>query len=96
MKKYKYEIVSQHGIHRSYHHTRAAAERQQERNLAWRCGICGSDRGGWGRCSHGVHNRVCSAEHFNNEIIDHTCQRCGTWTPGGGYCDPCREWMREH
>ena len=67
---FEYEIRSQSGIVRSRHHTLEAAERQLERNLAWRCGICGNNKGGWGRCSHGTHNMVCSAEHYNDRIVD--------------------------
>ena len=66
----RYEIVSQHGAHRSYHRSYEAAKRALDRLRAWRCGICGSSRGGWGRCSHGACNRVCSAEHYNDRIID--------------------------
>ena len=53
---------------RSTHRTYAAAERQMGKNLHWRCGTCGSTRGGWGACNH--HNQVCSAEHYNDKIIE--------------------------
>lgn len=63
-------IIKQDGSTRSTHRTMAAAERTMARNLAWRCGICGSTRKGWGKCSHGQHNRVCSAEHYNDKIVE--------------------------
>ena len=66
----RFEIVSQRGTHRSSHKTIEAAEKQMQKNLAWRCGICGSAKKGWGKCSHGS-NMVCSAQHYNDKIIDH-------------------------
>ena len=65
----RYIIMSQSGEERSKHRSYEAARRQHHRNLAWRCGICGSARRGWGQCSHGTNNRVCSAEHYNDRII---------------------------
>jgi hypothetical protein len=64
----RYELKNQHCKTISTHRTHEAAEAKRQRLLAWRCGICGNDKGGWGRCSHGTHNRVCSAEHYNNYI----------------------------
>ncbi len=95
--KTRYEIVSQHGTTRSRHHTLEAAQRQMDRNLAWRCGICGSSKAGWGRCSHGSHNR-CSAEHYNDRIVDLACERCGQVgdLKGLGLCASCFEYMHEH
>ena len=63
------KIINQHGEVLSRHHSEESAERKMQRNLAWRCGICGSTRGGWGQCSHGSHNRVCSARHYNDRIV---------------------------
>ena len=64
----QYAITDSNGNIRSRHNTLELAEARMERNLAWRCGICGSSRGGWGACSHGRHNQVCSAEHYNDSI----------------------------
>ena len=64
-----YQIVSDKGLVRSTHKTRELAEKRMRKNLAWRCGICGSTKGGWGTCSHGAQNRVCCAEHYNDRII---------------------------
>jgi len=66
----RFELQSQHGTTRSYHRTYEAAKRQHQRNLAWHCGICGNNKGGWGACSHGSHNRVCSAKHYNDRIVE--------------------------
>ena len=65
----KWEIVSQHGTHRSYHYSATNAAKQHQKNLAYRCGICGSPKRGWGQCAHGTHNRVCNAAHYNDKII---------------------------
>lgn len=65
---YKYEIVDQYGNHRSYHNTLENAEKRRQKDLAWRCGICGNNKEGWGKCSCGNHNRVCSAEHYSDRI----------------------------
>jgi hypothetical protein len=67
--KMKFEIQSQNGETVSTHKTIAAAERKHQKDLAWRCGICGSNKGGWGKCRHGNHNRVCSSEHYNDRIV---------------------------
>jgi hypothetical protein len=69
MQKYEWEIISQEGNHVSYHKTWESAEKQRQRNLSWHCGICGNHREGWGRCSHGRNNWVCSALHYNDKII---------------------------
>lgn len=61
-------IISQHGETLSTHRSWEAAEQQQQRNLAWRCGICGNNKRGFGRCSHGQHAQVCSAKHYNNKL----------------------------
>ena len=68
MKK-RYQIVNQHGEILSKHATLELAEKQKNRNLAWRCGICGSNKSGWGKCRHGNQNLVCSAKHYNDSII---------------------------
>jgi hypothetical protein len=65
----KYQIVSQRGTVRSTHRTYEAAEKRMAQNLGYRCGICGSSKGGWGKCSHGSQNRGCSAEHYNDRIV---------------------------
>ena len=65
----RYEIREQAGSLRSRHHTYEAAVKQRQRNLAWRCGICGNNKSGWGRCSCGTQSRVCSAEHYNDKIV---------------------------
>lgn len=65
----RFEIVNQHGETVSKHKTFEAAEKAHQKNLAWRCGICGSHRGGWGKCKHGAHQRVCSAEHYNDRVV---------------------------
>ena len=64
----RFEITSENGTHRSWHRTIEAAERQHARNLGYRCGICGSSKGGWGTCSHGTQARVCDAKHYNDKI----------------------------
>jgi hypothetical protein len=93
----RYEIVSQHGTTRSEHNTLDAAEKALARLLNRRCGICGSNRSGWGKCSHGGHNRVCSADHYNDRIIDHACERCGAiGNLRLGYCTECYEYMVAH
>lgn len=69
MKEIRFEIRKQDGTVRSRHSTFEAAEKRHQRDLAWRCGICGSAKSGWGKCSHGSHNRVCSAEHYNDRIV---------------------------
>lgn len=69
MKHYQYAIYNKdHGII-SRHYSYDTAYRQQQRNLAWRCGICGNNKKGWGQCSHGIHNQVCNADHYNDRII---------------------------
>jgi len=69
MDEMRYEIQNQHGEVISRHRTYEAAQRKHQRDLAWRCGICGNSKGGWGRCNCGTQNRVCSAEHYNDKII---------------------------
>ena len=64
----KYEIRDQDGAVRSIHRTKAAAEREMRKNQNWRCGICGSTRGGWGACSHGPEQLVCTAKYYNDQI----------------------------
>jgi hypothetical protein len=66
----KIKIVTQHGETVSRHRTVAAAEKALARLRNYRCGVCGSTRGGWGRCSHGIQNRVCNAEHYNSKITE--------------------------
>ena len=68
-KSYQYEIISQHGKHRSYHKTYEAAEERRIRNLGYHCGICGSNKSGWGTCKHGRQNIVCSAYYYNDRVI---------------------------
>lgn len=64
----RWEIITKEGEVRSTHKSEQAADRQRQRDLAWRCGICGSTKGGWGKCSHGSHNQVCSAARYNDRI----------------------------
>jgi hypothetical protein len=63
------KIITSNGETVSTHRTLAAAEKELARLRNYRCGICGSTRGGFGRCSHGAQNRVCSAEHYNSKIV---------------------------
>jgi hypothetical protein len=65
----RYEIRDRDGNLLSRHTTYDAAEKRYQRNLGWRCGICGNYRGGWGRCNHGTQNRVCNADHYNDRIV---------------------------
>ena len=69
MSEYRYEIRTQSGLVLSHHRTREAAEARHQRDLAWRCGICGSAKGGWAKCAHGNYNRVCTADHYNDRIV---------------------------
>jgi len=66
----RYVIKNQRGETISTHRTREAAEKKHQRDLAWRCGICGNDKSGWGKCSHGSQHRVCSADHYNDRIVE--------------------------
>lgn len=65
----RFEIHNQNGEVLSRHTTRETAEARMNKNLAWRCGICGSTNRGWGKCSHGDQNRVCDAAHYNDKIV---------------------------
>lgn len=66
---YDYEVQDRHGNTRSRHRTWDAAEKQLVRNLGWHCRVCGSHRGGWGKCRHGRSNWVCSAVHYNDRVV---------------------------
>lgn len=52
--KYRYQIISNQGEIRSQHKTYEAG---------------GNNKSGWGKCSHGNQNRVCSATHYNDKIV---------------------------
>jgi hypothetical protein len=66
----KYEIRNQNNETISTHKTYENAAKRRQRNLGWRCGICGSTKAGWGKCIHGNQNRVCDANHYNDRIIE--------------------------
>ncbi len=63
----KYYIISSDGAVRSTHRSYEAAYKRHQKDLAWRCGICGSTRGGWGKCAH--NSRVCNAQHYGDKIV---------------------------
>ena len=63
------KIVTINGETVSTHRSMRAAEKALAKLRNYRCGICGSTKGGWGRCSHGAQNRVCNAEHYNSRIV---------------------------
>lgn len=67
-KEYRFEVRNGENII-SRHTTFANAERSRNRKLAWRCGICGNNKSGWGSCNHGSHNRVCNAGYYNSKIV---------------------------
>ena len=69
-KTYKYEIISQHGKHRSYHKTWQSAEDQRQKNLGWRCGLCGNNKGGWGKCKHGQQHLVADINYWSDRIVE--------------------------
>lgn len=53
----------------SSHRTYEAAEKALRKLQNWRCGVCGSKRGGWGKCSHGNEKRVCDPRYYNAKIV---------------------------
>jgi hypothetical protein len=65
--KINWQIVKSDGSIVSSHRTVEAAEKQRQRNLNWRCAICGNNRSGWGKCNH--NQLVCSADHYNDRVI---------------------------
>jgi hypothetical protein len=65
----RFKIVDSDGNINSMHNTHDTAEKKHKKDLAWRCGICGLVWRGWCRCSHGSHNQVCDAHHYNDKIV---------------------------
>lgn len=65
----RFELRNQHGEVLARSDSYERLEKKMQSLLNWRCGICGTKWAGWRKCSHGTQHQVCSAEHYNDRIV---------------------------